>query len=455
MVNFKLSEILKIVDGHLLNGDPGLTVSGICTDTRKIKPGDLFLAIKGEKYDGHHFLNDAVKAGAVALVVMEAPSLNERIPAISVNDTLKAFGAIARAHRQKYQVPVIGITGSNGKTTTKDLVAAVLSQKYSVVKTKANFNNEIGLPLTLLEMDGSTEAVVVEMGMRGLGQIKYLSSIAQPDLGIITNVGQAHLELLGCEANIAKAKAELIESLPSGGIAVLNGDDPWISRMVVPEGVRSIRFGLDNSELDYRAEIIEANGEGAMFRVNGNGQEFDIIMPLPGRFNLYNALIAVVIGLTMGLSIPEIQRGLAAPDMTERRLKVFNHNGFRIIDDTYNASPASVMAALDVLCQTEGFGRKIAVLADMLELGQSSVNSHQKIGEYAAKLGIDFLFAYGNLAQNYVSGFNSITTEKAEYFSNKTELLGKLKNFALPGDTILVKGSRGMKMEEVVEALSN
>lgn len=454
MVNFNLNEILRIVGGSLLKGDPDLNITGICTDSRKIKKGDLFITLKGERFDGHHFLAEAVRAGAAAVLVMEGSGLDLETPVIQVDDTLKAFGAIARAHRQKYQVPVIGITGSNGKTTTKDLVASVLAQKFNTVKTEANFNNEIGLPLTLLEMDENTETVVVEMGMRGLGQIKYLSSLAQPTIGVVTNVGQAHLELLGSEANIAKAKAELIQGLPPQGIAVINGDDPWIRQMVVPDQVSKIRFGIDHSELDYRAVIINAGSEGTLFRVTGGSQEFDLSLPLPGRFNVYNALAAIVIGLNFGLTVSEIQKGLNTPSLTERRLKIFNHNQLRIIDDTYNASPVSVKAALEVLCQPSCPGRKIAVLADMLELGESSGECHREVGEYAAKLGVDYLFAFGSLADNYVFGFNSITPGKAEYFSNKTELARMLKSFILPGDSVLIKGSRGMKMEEIVEALS-
>ncbi len=454
MANFKLSEILQIVDGQLIKGDTELTVSGISTDTRKIKQGDLFLALKGERFNGHQFLNEAVKAGASALLVMEDTDLDCGAPVIRTDDTLAAFGAIARFHRKRFKVPVIGITGSNGKTTTKDLVAAVLSQKYTVVKTEANFNNEIGLPLTLLGIDQKTEAVVVEMGMRGIGQIHNLATIAEPGIGIITNIGQAHLELLGSEANIAKAKAELIESLPTGGIAILNGDDPWIRQMPIPSRVRPIWFGLTHPELGYRAELDEVNGDGTLFQVCGEGEKHQIFLPLPGRLNVYNALAAVVTGRILGLSFPEIWDGLSAPAMTGRRLKVFNHNQLRIIDDTYNASPASVKAAIEVLCQTAGRGRKIAVLADMLELGEASTGSHWEIGEYAANLGVDYLLAYGNFAEKYADGFNSITPGKAEYFSNKPELIRILKDLARPGDSILVKGSRGMKMEEVVEALS-
>lgn len=454
MVNFNLNEILKIVGGSLLKGDPDLVVNGICTDSRKIKNGDLFIALKGERFDGHQFLAEAVGAGAAALLVMEGSGLDLETSIIRVDDTLKAFGAIARAHRQKYKVPVIGITGSNGKTTTKDLVASVLAQKFNTVKTEANFNNEIGLPLTLLKIDENTEAVVVEMGMRGLGQIKYLSSLAEPAIGVVTNVGQAHLELLGSEANIAKAKAELIQELPPQGIAVINGDDPWIRQMAVPDQVRRISFGIDHNELDYRAVIINADSEGTLFRVLGGDREFDLLLPLPGKFNVYNALAAIVIGLNMGLTVSEIQKGLTTPNLTERRLKIINHNQLRIIDDTYNASPVSVKAALEVLCQSSCPGRKIAVLADMLELGESSGECHREVGEYAAKLGVDYLFAFGSLAENYVLGFNSITPGKAEYFSNKTELARMLKSFTLPGDSVLIKGSRGMKMEEVVEALS-
>ena len=455
MANFKLEEIIQITDGRLLQGDPELTVSGISTDTRKIKPGELFLALKGEHFDGHHFLHEAVKAGAAALLVMEEIGVDDETPLIRTDDTLEAFGAIARSHRQRFKAPVIGITGSNGKTTTKDLVAAVLSQRFTVVKTKANYNNEIGLPLTLLEMDQRTEAVVVEMGMRGLGQIRNLADIAEPEIGVITNIGQAHLELLGSQANIAKAKGELLESLPPNGIAVLNGDDPWIRQMSIPHQVRPLWFGLNGPGLDYQGFITQCSGQGLRFQVDNNGDKFEISLPLPGRLNVYNALAAVAVGRILGLSIPEIRQGLAAPALTGRRLKVLNHNQLRIIDDTYNASPASVKAALEVLCGLSGPGKKIAVLADMLELGEASISSHFDVGVYAAELGVDHLLAYGELARKYVEGFTSITPGKAEYFSNKPELFQILKEIICPGDSVLVKGSRSMKMEEVVEALSN
>lgn len=455
MANFKLEEIIQITNGSLLKGVPTLTVSGICTDSRKIKPGELFLALKGEHFDGHHFLQEAVKAGAAAVLVMEETGPFGDTPLIRTNDTLKALGAIARFHRQRFKAPVIGITGSNGKTTTKDLVAAVLSQKFTIVKTEANYNNEIGLPLTLLEMDHQTEAVVVEMGMRGLGQIQNLANIAEPEIGLITNIGQAHLELLGSQANIAKAKGELLQSLPPNGIAVLNGDDPWIRQMSIPHQVHPIWFGLDSSDLDYQGFITRDTGHEILFQVDGKGDKFEISLPLPGRLNVYNALAAVAIGRILGLSIPEIQQGLAAPALTGGRLKVLNHNQLRIIDDTYNASPVSVKAALEVLCRMSGPGKKIAVLADMLELGDASINFHFNVGVYAAELGVDHLLAYGDLARKYVEGFTSITPGKAEYFSNKSDLIRALKAMAHPGDSLLVKGSRSMKMEEVVEALAN
>lgn len=455
MASFKLKEIIPIVNGHLLKGDPEVTVTGINTDSRKIKKGQLFLALKGERFDGHQFLKEAVQAGASALLVMEETDIGGETPLIMTDDTLKALGAIARFHRQRFKVPVIGVTGSNGKTTTKDLIAAVLSQKYNIVKTEANYNNEIGLPLTLLEMDQTTQAVVVEMGMRGLGQIRNLASIAQPELGVITNVGQAHLELLGSEANIAKAKAELLESLPPNGIAVLNGDDPWIRQMPIPHQVRPLWFGLNDSGLDYQGVMLENNGEGILFQVISSAEKFEIFLPLPGRLNVYNALAAIAIGRVLGLSIQEIKEGLAAPVMTGGRLKILNRNRLRIIDDTYNASPASIKAALEVLCGFPGPGKKIAVLADMLELGKASMDSHFEVGAYAANLGVDQLLAYGQLARKYVEGFTSITPGKAEYFSTKPEIIRAIKELARPGDSILIKGSRGMKMEEVVEALSN
>lgn len=453
MAQFKIEEILTATQGVLLQGDHCQTVLGISTDSRRVKPGELFIALKGERFDGHHFLNEVAKAGAAAVLVMDELKFNGGVAVIRVADTLKALGDIARFHRERFNVPVIGITGSNGKTTTKDLLASILEQEMPIVKTEANYNNEIGLPLTLLQITEATKAVVVEMGMRGLGQIRRLSQIAKPILGVVTNVGLTHLELLGTRQNIARAKGELVESLPGNGLAVLNGDDYLVRNMRGNSKSKTVLYGIEGDALDYRAAAIETSASGSRFKVYFNGTELDLDLPVPGRHNILNALAAMAAAKALGISNRAVQTGLAKPRLTANRLNIFTKNGFRLIDDTYNASPTSMEAALEVLVSLNQ-GRRIAVLADMLELGATAKEIHRRIGVYAGKSGVDYLFAYGDLAREYVNGVNDITEGKAEYFSSKQALIARLKEYIKAGDCILVKGSRGMKMEEVVTALS-
>jgi UDP-N-acetylmuramoyl-tripeptide--D-alanyl-D-alanine ligase len=452
MLDFTLRQLATAAGGRLVQGDPGLGISGLSTDSRRISPGELFVALKGERFDGHRFLEAVVRAGAAAVLVAEDVDLPEPVGVIQVADTLKALGAIARAHRERFSIPVVGITGSNGKTTTKDLIAAVLEESLRVVKTEKNFNNEIGLPLTLLKIDTATEAAVVEMGMRGLGQIRELAGIAGPTLAVVTNVGLTHLELLHSRENIARAKAELVEALGDHGVAILNGDDPYVRSMQSRTRAKAVLYGIEAATLDYRASHIESTASGARFTVMSGGEPLDIELPLPGRHNIMNALAAVAVGRELGLKDQAIINGLRAPQMTGKRLNIIEINRCRVIDDTYNASPTSVRAALDVLNELGKGKRKIAVLGDMLELGPEAAVIHREIGKYAAVAGIDRLFAFGELAREYVSGFRSLNPA-GEYFDSKPALIDRLKNELRPDDQILVKGSRGMKMEEVIAAV--
>lgn len=453
MNQFNLAEIIQATRGRLLQGDGRVIVSGIATDTRSIKPGELFIALNGENFNGHHFVTAAANAGAGAAVVMAEGDYPSDLTLVRVADTTAALGDIARFHRKRFPIPLIGITGSNGKTTTKDFIAAVLAQEKTIVKTEGNFNNEIGLPLTLLKIGADTEIAVVEMGMRGLGQIARLAQIAFPDIGIITNVGLSHLEILGSQENIARAKAELIEALPQGGLAITNGDDPLVRKMKAGAGVKTVYYGIEAADLDCRADEIRPTNEGMEFTVSTKRGEISLRLPLPGRHNIYNALAAVALAVELGITTQSIRNGLAQPNLTGRRLKITKHQGFSIIDDTYNASPTSVMAALQVLSQS-GPGRKIAVLADMLELGPDAATLHYQLGRYAGEHGVDQLFGFGELAREYVTAFNGIYAERGEYFSDKAQLIARLREFVQPGDYVLVKGSRGMKMEEVVADLS-
>jgi UDP-N-acetylmuramoyl-tripeptide--D-alanyl-D-alanine ligase len=454
MFEFTVEQIVAAVDGRLLQGDPHASLRGLSTDSRQVRSGELFIALRGERFDGHRFLTEVAQAGAGAAVVMEPVAIPAGMALIQVEDTLAALGAIGRAHRQRFRIPIIGITGSNGKTTTKDLVAAVLAQAYPVVKTEQNFNNEIGLPLTLFKIDPHTAAAVVEMGMRGRGQIRQLAQIARPTVAVVTNVGLTHLELLGTQANIAQAKAELVAELDPAGLAVLNGDDPYVRSMRDVTKAKTVFYGIDAPQLDYRAMAIRQHDSGCEFVAQTPYGELPITLPLPGRHNILNALAALAVAKELGLGDTAVQAGLNAPVMTGKRLHIIEHNGCRIIDDTYNASPASVRAALEVLNGGHAEGRRIAVLADMLELGPDAAQLHRELGEYAARIGVDLFLGYGELACEYVIGFNAVKPGGTHYQS-KTALIAELQRGLQPGDQILVKGSRGMRMEEVVAALTN
>lgn len=453
MANFTLEAILAAVGGTIVQSSPAQEFNNIQIDSRKVQSGDLFIALTGERFDGHDFLSQVALRGAAAAVVMKEVAIPSELGLIRVADTLEALGAIARLQRRKFNIPVIAITGSNGKTTTKDLIAAVLEQQLMITKTEANFNNEIGLPLTLLKITQASQAVVVEMGMRGLGQIRSLAAFAEPELAVITNVGLTHLELLGSQENIGRAKAELVEALPQNGVAILNGDDPIVRQMTALNKGRSVLFGIDQIGLDYRADEIRMSSSGSTFKVYYKGGFLEVQLPLPGKHNILNALAAIAVGRELGIEPERIKKGLAQPELTGKRLHIIERNEYVIIDDTYNASPTSVKASLEVLINTIG-KRKIAVLADMLELGPTAVPIHQEIGKYASTIGVDYLFGFGDLGREYVAGYQSAMQGTAQHFSTKTALIAQLRSMLHPNDVILIKGSRGMKMEEVVAAIS-
>ncbi len=454
MVEFTLDELITATGGVLIQRGSRQTFTGVSTDSRQINPGEIFIALKGERFNGHDFLAIAAQLGAAALIVMDDGPTFEGITIIKVMDTLKALGDIARFHRRRFQAPLIAITGSNGKTTTKDFVASIIGKELSLVKTEANYNNEIGLPLTLLKISTQTQATVVEMGMRGLGQIQNLAGIAEPTIGLVTNVGLTHLELLKTQENIAKAKSELVEALPQSGLAILNGDDALVRKMENSTRARKVFYGIDGPNLDYQAEIIEMTDSGSRFKAIFKNGSIAINLPVPGRHNIMNAIAAVAAAKELGISEQSIQKGLAEPELSGKRLNIIEKNGYRVIDDTYNASPTSVKAAIDVLHSSQSGERKIAILADMLELGPTAAQIHYEIGTYAARKGIDHLFAFGDLAKKYAEGMNELAKGHGEYFLEKQALIERLKAYIKPGDFILVKGSRGMKMEEIVNALS-
>jgi UDP-N-acetylmuramoyl-tripeptide--D-alanyl-D-alanine ligase len=452
MAEFTVDEILAATGGRLFAGDPGTRATGVGTDSRTIRRGEVFFALRGEKYDGHDFLAQAAAAGAVVLVVEEKPAmaLPPGVAVVQVADTLKALGKLAAWHRQRFAIPVIGVTGSNGKTTTKELIATLLAQRFRVVRNIMNYNNEIGLPLTLLTVESDTEAVILEMGMRGEGQIAYLAGIARPTVGVITNVGHSHLELLGSQEAIARAKGELITALPPDGLAVLNGDDPWVRPMQWLFSGASLFYGQEADGLDLRGSARPVAG-GQEVTVTGRWGEFAFFLPLPGRHNVANALAATAVALSFGLTVREIATGLQNLPPLEKRLRFMEEHGLTIIDDTYNASPQSVRNALEVMAGMEG-RRRIAVLGDMLELGEFSAEAHRKIGEILGDYGCAALFAYGPRSAETAAAATAAGVFSCHYLEQEA-LVRDLQAYVTEGDILLVKGSRGMQMENIIKQL--
>ena len=356
-------------------------------------------------------------------------------------DTLASFQGLAKYHRQRYTIPVIAITGSNGKTTTKELTAAVLSSRWNVLKTEANYNNEIGLPKTLLSLDERHQAAIVEMGMRGAGQIRALCKIAAPTAGIITNVSETHIELLGTIENIAKAKAELVDAIPAGGTVVLNADNSYVLAMRQQAVGHVITYGL-GPDADVRAEQIEAGRETTQFICHTGKGAFPVVLHAIGRHNVYNALAAIAAGLAMELALPEIQAGISNFKTTGMRLQKIVTSDYTIFNDAYNASPASMAAAIDTLRNVSD-GRCAAVLGDMLELGEIAVDAHRKVGEQLADSKIDLLITVGELARHIAAAAEESGIAESAACADHAEAQKELSKRLKPGDTILVKGSPG------------
>jgi len=375
---------------------------------------------------------------------------------IRVSDPLQALQALARGYRSLFDIPVVAVTGSTGKTTTKDLIAGVLGRKMAVIKTVGNYNNELGLPLTLLNLDDRHQAAVLEMAMRGPGQIAELCEISHPQVGVITNIGKTHLELLGSQEAIAEAKGELLTALPTDGCAVLNADDPWQVKLASRVKGEVIYYGIDN-KCQVRATDIRLRGlEGVDFKLHIPSGEADCFLPLPGAHNVANALAAAAVGYRFSLTADEISAGLASVSLTGMRLEV--KRGIRdtkIIDDSYNASPASTTAALELLAAVDG-NRRIAVLGDMYELGKETISGHREVGEKAALLSIDCLCTVGELAREIAVGAElaGLPKKRIHIFQEKAEAVAFLKSYLQKGDLVLIKGSRGMRMEEITAALA-
>jgi len=450
-------EVVKAVNGVQLSGPKDAVFKNISTDTRKIKKGELFIPLIGENFDGHEFIEKAFEKGAAGVLTQKMIQPDNDRVIIRVEDTKKALGSIAAYYRSKFSPYVVAITGSVGKTSTKDIVASALAYSYNVLKTEANYNNEIGLPLTLLKLDDKVDIAVLEMGMRGQGEIRYLTNIVKPNAAIITNIGLAHIERLGSQENILKANLEITEGLQEGGTVILNGDDPLLYGMKGKLNSRIVYFGINNDDVEYKAININNLGlEGIEFDIIINDEKYKVKVPSPGIHNVYNALAAFAVGMEVGQSPDKIIKGILNYKPTQMRLDVKEYKGITIINDAYNANPQSMEAAIKVLKDISKKGRAIAVLGDMLEMGEYASKAHFDIGSFAFKQGIDYVVTVGEKGKLIAKGAvrEGMENERVYSFDDNEEAGMFLRNFAREGDCILVKGSRGMKMEEVIEVLT-
>ena len=433
---------------------PKFNFDDIITDSRKVVPNSLFIALKGENFNGEDFAAEAVKKGAAGVIVStDCPK--EKLPdsglVLKVEDTLAAYQSFARLWRERFDIPVVAITGSNGKTTTKDLTAAALSRLGAIQKTSKNYNNEVGVPLTLLGLNESHKAAVVEIGMRGLHQIDALAEVVKPTIGIVTNVTETHIELLGSIENIALAKSEMVTSIKRDGLVILNADDPNVLAMKdkAAEGVKVLTFGIDH-EADLQAFDIETDSTATTFKVRGIAN-YTFKINLLGRHNVLDALAAICAALESGLSCEDIQAGFEELETTAMRFQVINRDGLTIINDAYNAAPASMRASIKTTADLAK-GRKIAVLGDMLELGDISENAHREVGREVANAGFDFLLTLGTLGRFIADGARGagLEAERVLSFDTHEDTAAALKSIIQSSDTILFKASRGMKLEKVL-----
>jgi UDP-N-acetylmuramoyl-tripeptide--D-alanyl-D-alanine ligase len=455
MISFDCAQLVEAVKGQLLWGNAQKMFVGVTTDSRKVVKNNLFIPLVGEKFDGHDYIEQCYRAGAaVCLTEKPIPQVVDAV-AILVNDTSKALRELATWHRNKYNIPVVGITGSVGKTSTKDIISCALAKQYEVLKTQGNFNNEIGLPLTLLNLNSTHQIAVIEMGMSGFGEISRLTAIAQPQIAVITNIGVSHIEKLGSQQGILRAKLEILEGLKPGGLVVLNGDDPLLRELSGKLNFKTVFYGM-NSELDYVAQDYESLGEaGTRFNIKLGNQTYKVSIPVPGIHNVYNTLAAIVVGIEMNIPMNVIIDGIAEYSPGNMRQNIVTYNGVKIINDAYNASPQSMQAAINVLEELSSKTRSIAVLGDMLEMGDMAKELHYSVGSFIKDKKIDYLVTVGQNSKNIMQAVADLGNQqiKLQHFENNNEALNYILSIIRRGDFILIKGSRGMKMEQIADGI--
>lgn len=453
MKNLTLENLTQVCHGVYFGTADNMyrEVTSITTDSRKVEEGCLFVPIVGERVDAHKFIPDVMKKGAL-VTLSERILENEDYPYILVESSLQAVKDIAEFYLEQLQIPVVGITGSVGKTSTKEVIASVLKEKYKTLKTLGNFNNELGLPLTIFRLRDEDEIAVLEMGINSFGEMTRLARIAKPDTCVITNIGTCHLENLGDRNGVLKAKTEIFTFLKPNGHIILNGDDDKLSTVTEYKGIRPVFFGFDKNHPVYADEIVSHGLRGMSCRIHLYGEEFEVMVPMPGRHMVYNALAAAAVGRTYGLSNEEIKRGIESLEAISGRFKMIETEKFLIVDDCYNANPMSMKASLDVL--GDGSGRRVAILGDMGELGENEIALHEEVGAHAAQCRMEVCICTGKLcrymADKAMAENPSLTVI---YEPDRESLLAHLDTYVKEGDTILVKASHFMKFEEVVKAL--
>ena len=449
----ELSEIIKAIGGQIYHEGSNFFYNDICIDTRKIQPGNMYVAIKGEVFNGNLFVEEASQKGAAVCIVDEIAFDIGKLrnsTVILVEDTKKALRELAKYYRSKLNLRVIGVTGSTGKTTTKDLIAAALGAKYKVFKTKGNFNNEIGLPLMIFNLDDSYDIAVLEMGMNNLNEIHRLADIARPDLAVITNIGISHIENLGTRENILKAKMEITDFFNSSNTLIINGENDLLST-VSSDKYRVITVGF-SKVFNYYSENISLSEDSIEYNVVEGCKSLEprIHIEVPGKHNVLNSLLAVACCRTFGMEVSDMVKGFESLEATSMRLDIIKTKGYTIINDCYNASPDSMKAALDVQADMKS-ARNIAVLGTMKELGKEAFNAHKEVAQYAKAKGVDLLISIGEHEDAYREGYNYDSCFM--HFNTTEAAVEYIKNILRDGDLILFKASRAMKFETIVNVI--
>jgi len=449
-----VNEIVKATAGKLIDGDGNAEVSGVSTDSRKTGVNDVFFPIVGEVHDAHKFIPQVVENGCRTIVLSEeeAAAGTDGCNVILVDDTLAALQALAKYYLGKLNVKVIAVTGSVGKTTTRDMVYYICSEKYKTGRTVGNFNNDIGVPLTIFSLDDTMEVAVLEEGMDHFGEIHRLVDITRPDVGIITNIGISHLENLGSRENIRKAKMEITDYFGPDNVLVINESCDLLNRSDIKGTYKVVTAGGDEGEDYHVCDICDLGEDGIKFTLKTLNKERQVVLAVPGAHNAINAALATAACMQIGVSLDQAVKGLANLRLTEKRLSLKEANGIKVIDDTYNAAPDSMKSAISTLVNTKG-GRKVVILGGMNELGPDSVKYHEEVGRFAAESGVELIVGIEEKAKDIVKGAESCNKGRALWFESKEKLYPELNSLIEQGDVVLVKASRSLEMEKVVEKL--